>query len=203
MAQFTILEENRGTDKNSASGQLSALFAAGGSLFPVGLNAWVRVHLQLEPKTKLWPLFCRLDIGTPLSGIPHVVGAISYLSISALCGKADLRLKCLSANWTAVGLLKAQGSPSVFSHQTCWKCLWYFSRAVSRGDPQAAISVIKLGFLLTLKAQTWLLVTGFIIIKQLELKPLNTNICSFCTVWPTSELRALALWFASGQRLSA
>lgn len=43
MAQFTILEENRGTDKNSASGQLSALFAAGGSLFPVGLNAWVRV----------------------------------------------------------------------------------------------------------------------------------------------------------------
>lgn len=43
MAQFNILEENRGTDKNSASGQLSALFAAGRSLFPVGLNAWVRV----------------------------------------------------------------------------------------------------------------------------------------------------------------
>lgn len=121
MAQFTILEENRGTDKNSASGQLSALFAAGGSSGLKCLSqSWrYRIHLQSEPKTKLRPLFCRLDTGTPLSGIPHVVGAISHLSISAFCGKADLRLKCLSANWTVVGLLKAQGSPSVFSLQKC------------------------------------------------------------------------------------
>lgn len=162
MAQFTILEENRGTDKNSASGQLSALFAAGGSLFPVGLNARVRVggtesiynrilRQSYSPCSASWT-FVLPFLESPCCGSNLTPQHFSPLQEGRLeaemfvC-KLDSSWLVQGANQTAVGLLKAQGFR--FKPPEVQRCLWYFSRAVSRGDPQAEISVIKLGFLLT------------------------------------------------------